>query len=47
MEAFGGSGNREERAILAQVRAFFEMHGASRFEDIAAEADQRIPNKIE
>jgi putative DNA primase/helicase len=42
MEAFGGSGNREERAILAQVRAFFEMHGASRFEDISATIDQRV-----
>lgn len=42
MEAFGGSGNREERAILAQVRGFFETHGASRFEDISATTDQRI-----
>lgn len=42
MEAFGGSGNREERAILAQVRGFFETHGASRFEDIGATIDQRI-----
>jgi uncharacterized protein (DUF927 family) len=42
MEAFGGCGNREERAILAQVRGFFETHGASRFEDINATIDQRI-----
>ena len=42
MEAFGGCGNREERAILAQVRGFFETHGASRFEDISATIDQRI-----
>ncbi len=47
MEAFGGSGNREERAILAQVRAFFEMHGASRFEDISATIDQRIPKRAD
>ena len=45
MEAFGGSGNREERAILAQVRGFFETHGASRFEDISATVDQRILNR--
>lgn len=45
LEAFGGSGNREERAILAQMRAFFETHGASRFEDIAAKADQRVPKR--
>lgn len=42
LEAFGGCGNREERAILAQVRGFFETHGASRFEDISATIDQRI-----
>jgi uncharacterized protein (DUF927 family)/phage/plasmid primase-like uncharacterized protein len=45
LESFGGTGNREERAILAQVRAFFEAHGASRFEDISATIDQRIPNR--
>lgn len=45
LEAFGGNGNREERVILAQVRAFFETHGASRFEDIKALNDQRIPNR--
>ena len=32
LTAFGGSGNREERELLAQVRAFIEAHGASRFE---------------
>ena len=42
MEAFGGCGNRERRAILAQVRGFFETHGASRFEDINATIDQRV-----
>ena len=45
LEAFGGAGNREERAILAQVRAFFETHGASRFEDVTAQHDQRIINR--
>lgn len=45
LESFGGIGNREERAMLAQVRAFFEAHGASRFEDVTATSDQRIPNR--
>lgn len=45
LDAFGGVGNREERNILAQVRAFFEAHGASRFEDIHATGDQRIINR--
>jgi uncharacterized protein (DUF927 family) len=45
LESFGGIGNREERNILSQVRAFFEAHGASRFEDIHASGDQRIINR--
>jgi uncharacterized protein (DUF927 family) len=45
LEAFGGSGNREERIILAWVRGFFETHGASRFEDINATVDQRVPKR--
>jgi uncharacterized protein (DUF927 family) len=45
LEVFGGSGNREERAILAQVRAFFETHGTSRFEDISATTEQRIQQR--
>ncbi len=45
LESFGGTGNREERAMLSQVRAFFEAHGASRFEDVLATHDQRIPNR--
>jgi uncharacterized protein (DUF927 family) len=45
LDAFGGTGNREERNILSQVRAFFEAHGASRFEDIRASGDQRIINR--
>ena len=31
---FGATGNREDRKLLAQVRAFFETHGASRFQEI-------------
>lgn len=45
LEAFGGHGNHEERAILAQTCAFFETEGASRFEDFDAVTDQRIPNR--
>lgn len=45
LDAFGGTGSREERALLSQVRAFFEQHGASRFEDIAADESQRIINR--
>jgi uncharacterized protein (DUF927 family) len=45
LESFGGASNREERNILAQVRAFFEAHGASRFEDIYATGEQRIINR--
>ncbi len=45
LDAFGGTGNREERNILAQVRAFFETHGASRFEDMCAINDQRVINR--
>lgn len=33
LDAFGGSGNREDRALFSQVKAFFEAHGSSRFED--------------
>lgn len=45
LEGFGGIGNREERAVLSQVRAFFEAHGASRFEDISATEEPRIVNR--
>ena len=45
LESFGGAGNREDRVLLAQVRAFFETHGASRFEDIGAPVDQRVINR--
>jgi uncharacterized protein (DUF927 family) len=45
LESFGGAGNREERAMLEQVRAFFEAHGASRFDDMQSEREQRIINR--
>ncbi len=41
LEGFGGANNREERALLSQVRAFFEAHGASRF---ALLNDETFPN---
>ncbi len=45
LESFGGKGDREERALLAQVRSFFEQHGASRFEDVTGAEGQRIINR--
>lgn len=45
LDAFGGTGNREERALLSQVRAFFEQHGASKFEDISSGEGQRTINR--
>ena len=45
LDSFGGIGNREERSMLAQVRSFFEAHGASRFEDVRATEGQRVNNR--
>jgi putative DNA primase/helicase len=45
LEAFGGNGNREARAIVAQARAFLETHGASRFEDVRATDELRVHNR--
>jgi uncharacterized protein (DUF927 family) len=45
LDSFGGPGNLEERALLAQVKAFIEQHGASRFEDMSAEDGQRTINR--
>ncbi len=39
-----GSGNREDAALLSQVRAFIEKHGASRFQSIEAES-ALVPNR--
>ncbi|MBX9916899.1 MAG: DUF927 domain-containing protein [Nitrosomonas sp.] len=33
LQAFGGEGNREERAMIEQVRYFLELHGEGRFSD--------------
>jgi uncharacterized protein (DUF927 family)/phage/plasmid primase-like uncharacterized protein len=45
LDGFGGAGNREERAMLAQVKAFFELHGTSRFERWSDSGGHVIPNR--
>ncbi len=45
LEDFGSNGNREDRAILSQVRAFFESHGASRFDNTREPNNERIHNR--
>lgn len=45
----GGSGNAEERAMLAQVQRFFESHGESRFSDWerpASDTSQHAPKTL-
>ncbi len=42
LEDFGSECNREGRAIMAQVRAFFETYGASRFDSIREPNNERI-----
>lgn len=42
----GGAGASEDAAILSAVRFFIEAHGASRFEDADAEAEQRVINRV-
>ena len=34
LQGFGGEGNREDRAMIEQVRHFLELHGEGRFTDI-------------
>ncbi|HCE5543618.1 TPA: hypothetical protein NHI59_000420, partial [Legionella pneumophila] len=45
LEDFGECGNREDRAILSQVRAFFEKEGASRFESEEYPNQERLYNR--
>lgn len=45
LEDFGEHGNREDRAILSQVRAFFEKEGASRFESENHPNSERLYNR--
>lgn len=45
----GGTGNSEERAMLAQVQRFFELHGESRFSDWerpASDSSQHAPKTL-
>ncbi len=44
-ESFGVDGQREDRAIMAQVRAFFESHGASRFDNANSPNNDKILNR--
>jgi uncharacterized protein (DUF927 family) len=41
LDSRGGSGNQEITAILSQVKAFFELHGESRFSPVDR-ADERV-----
>jgi len=45
LEGFGGTGDREPRRLLEHIRAFFEAHGASRFERLNGSGHQHIPNR--
>ncbi|CDZ77222.1 Superfamily II helicase [Legionella massiliensis] len=45
LEHFGSDGNREDRAILAQVKAFFESYGTSRFDNVNDPNNARIQNR--
>lgn len=45
LDDFGSNGKREDRAILAQVRDFFESHGSSRFENVEELHNPRISNR--
>lgn len=46
LEQRGTLGNQERSIILEQVQAFFEAHGASRFEDMQQVNSQRIAHRI-
>ena len=46
LEQRGSIDNQERTTFLAQVQAFFEAHGASRFEEMNAANEQRIINRV-
>ncbi len=46
LEQRGSYDNQERTAFLAQVQAFFEAHGASRFEDMNANAPHTVINRV-
>jgi uncharacterized protein (DUF927 family) len=41
-----GTGNKEENNIISHVRKFIELHGASRFESINSDGNERIINRV-
>jgi len=45
IESFGGTGDREARQVLSQVKAFFEAHGNSRFSDVNETDETKIVNR--
>jgi uncharacterized protein (DUF927 family) len=45
LDNFGSCGNREERAMMSQVRGFFESFGASRFDNVNSPNNERIQNR--
>lgn len=45
LRGFGGMVNREDQQIGSQVRAFFELHGASRFEAVNNTGMSRVNNR--
>ncbi|MDR0677916.1 MAG: hypothetical protein LBF44_00055 [Holosporaceae bacterium] len=44
LEDKGGVGDREDKKIMEQVKAFFELHVCSRFYDLDGSKDQKINN---
>ena len=45
LDGFGGIENKEERAVLSQVRDFFTLHGNSRFQSVA-KPDAFVNNRV-
>lgn len=41
----GGAGSADTKALLSQVRAFFEAHGESRFQDEDVRNERPVPNR--
>ena len=46
LEGFGGTGNKESSNIIAHVKGFIESHGASRFESVNSEGNERVINRV-
>jgi len=45
LERRGGTGSGEDSAALAQVRHFIELHGSSRFADLAGDPERIVINR--